>query len=132
MAVDTEEMTATTETEPQTEDAKRERVDPATLPADEKVSLNIQIPAGLKVALNKAGLEANLSGAAWARSVLAERLEYIIPESFTEGGRVSRYKNEDERKAAQAAEAKANRAVMKAALKALKEGRISAADLGIS
>lgn len=137
MAVATEEMTDQTEnvgnsnevqseTPPTTDEtaenkSKRERVDPATLAPQEKVTLALTLPAEFVVMLTKAGEEKSLVTSAYARQVLADAFGYTIPESFTERTRSSKYSSEEERIAEQKKRTTQNRENTKKALAALKE-----------
>jgi pyruvate/2-oxoglutarate/acetoin dehydrogenase E1 component len=133
MAVDTAEIqTSENGASANTEAAKRERVDPSTLDPMDKVTVVVTIPAAMKVAMIKAGEASNVVASAWARDVLAERLEFTIPPSFLEGARLSRFGSEEDRKAATAAKAKEQREIMKAALAAIKAGKLTREELGLS
>lgn len=106
MAVDTlpttSEDTASNEDEnPTSEKAKRERVDLEKLDPNERVQLNITVPAGMKLALIKAGEGDNLAASAYARNVLANTIGYTVPASFTERTRSHKYESEEARIAAQ-------------------------------
>jgi hypothetical protein len=132
MARQTETLDPTTETNgaapTETEDAetksKRERVDLETLDPMERVQFNITIPAGLKLAYLKAGEERGLAGSYYARNILAQALEYTIPESFDERTRKRTYASDEERKAETAKRAKEQREQLKAMLKLMKEGKL--------
>jgi hypothetical protein len=116
--------TATVETEAQNgetaeqNETKRQRIDPATLEPDTKVSLLVPVPAGLRVALRKVAEEKGVSEAQYVRDLLAVQMEYSVPESFNERKRrVGAYAGmtEEQKKeaiAAQAAEKRANVAKM--------------------
>ena len=128
------------QTETQTEDTaneqtdgttKRKRVDVTTLDPNAKVTLSLQVPAGLKIKIRKAG-EAEEGGAVseaqLVRDLLAKHFEYEIPESFSERrGRQSQYvgMTEEQIKEAQKAENAKKRQGVNALLAAVQD---SAAD----
>lgn len=120
MATDTSEMPQTDEQTTDNETAnKRERVDPATLPVDERVTISIPLPAGMKVALIKAGEAQNISAAVFARRILSERLEYSVPASFEEHTRSTLAGLTDEEKKERARKAQQERAAFAKKLMAL-------------
>lgn len=106
---------------------KRERVDLATLANDEKVIFSFYVPAEMKRQMIKAGEDSDKTATAWARDVLAERLEYQIPASFAERTRTTKYGSEEERKAALAERGKQQRAAVKDLLSKVK-GNAGAAE----
>lgn len=137
MAIDTQDMTDQTElptadnaaeTEPTKESgadkAKRERVELETLDPNTKVTLVLSVPAGMKLALTKAGEDQSLSATAYARQQLAEKIAYEIPDSFLEGARVKKYANDEERKTAIAQDNKDKREAVKALIAAASAGTI--------
>ena len=134
MAIATEEVTEATASE-QTEnpsddeddeDSKqtRERVDLEKLDPNEKVMLGISIPAGLKLALMKAGESEQKVASAFARDLLAAHIGYAIPESFTQRTRTRKYASDEERIAAQNERNKKNKEDLKAMLALLRGGQI--------
>lgn len=80
--------TATTDVETQevteTETNTRKRIDPSTLDPNAKVIVSFHVPAGMRVAMRKAAEEGKVTEAEWARNLLAQNLEYTIPDSFIE------------------------------------------------
>lgn len=96
-----------------TQNGKRVRVNLDTLSDDTKVLFSIPIPAGLKKALIKAGNEQNLSASTLARNVIAQYMEYSIPETFDQKVRKHKYASEEERKEALAQRGKESRQAVK-------------------
>lgn len=127
----TDETQAHDEDAPDSEKAKRERVDLETLDPNERVTLTIAVPAGMKLALIQAGERQNVSGTSYARDILAQHIEYTIPASFTERTRTSKWASEEERKEAYKQKAKSERDRVKMLLARLKENPELAAELGV-
>ena len=135
MATDVSEIVADETIEDESEDevkAKRERVDLETLDPNEKVMLSVSMPAGLKLAILKAGEEASKAGSIFALEVLAQRFEYALPDTFLKRTRKHKYATPEEAKEAAAKAAKAHRENVKAILAALKANPDAAANLGIT
>lgn len=131
MAVDTTEVTNVNGTDttahedddaPNTEKATREKVDLTKLAADERVTLMITLPAGMKIALIEAGEKQGIAASAFARNILSERLEYAVPASFTERSRSSKWASEEEKKAHYANAAKKRADFAKQLVAAAKAG----------
>jgi hypothetical protein len=101
--------------------SKRERVDLATLADDARVPVSFFAPAGLKRALLARAAELEITYTAMVRDWIAERMEYQIPESFSQRERRHTYANEEERKAATAERGKQQRAAMKELLSSVSE-----------
>lgn len=129
MALATEDMIdqtdATNDNETDSEKSKRERVDLETLDPNEKVTLTISIPAGMKLAITKAGESETLAAAAHARNLLAQAIGYTIPDEFLEGTRERKYATPEEQKAAQKARNAEKRAETQAFLALLRKGKLS-------
>jgi hypothetical protein len=125
-------------TEDEDDDAtnKRERVDLESLQPHDKVQLNITIPAELKLAIIKTAEESGQSASNYVRGLVCQRWEYSLPESFTvrRGRQSTKYAgmSPEEKKAAIASEAKANREKMKRMLAALEANPELAAQLGLT
>lgn len=117
---------------PNTEKAKRERVDLEALDPNERVQFSVTMPAGLKLALIKAGEAEKIAGSAHARNLLANAVGYTVPDSFNERTRSHKYATPEEAKAATANAAKERRELMKKIMAAAKNGDIDLAALGIS
>lgn len=106
---------------------KRERVDIEKLAAEnpnEKVTLAVSIPAGLKLAIKQRADADDLSETQFVRNLLAAQFEYTIPESFTERrGRTGKYSGmtEEDKAAAIKAENEKKRNVVSNVLAALHE-----------
>ena len=105
MATDTQDIETTEDVESTTDTAvekrKRERVQLETLDAGERVQQAFALPAGMKLALEKLAEAENLSPSAYVRRLVATQIEYVIPASFDERTRESKYTSEEEKKAAQ-------------------------------
>lgn len=138
MAIAERELTTSDETvseieeAPDSEKAKRERVDLETLAPDAKVMISISVPAGMKLALVKRAEENGTPIATnYARTLLADALGYEIPDSFLERTRTGKYAgmSDEDIKAAKAADAKAKRDSVAALLKALKSDPSKLAEL---
>lgn len=114
------------------EKAKRERVDLESLDPNERVTLTIAIPAGMKLALAKAGEADSIAASSYARNLLAASIGYYIPSSFLERTRSSKWSSEEERKEAYKVKSKAQRDQVKAILAALKANPDAAASLGVT
>lgn len=67
---------------------------------DTKLTFPISIPAGLRVAIDKAAKEQDMEAVEFARKVLADAVKYDRP--LGAGRRASRYGSDEEKKAAQA------------------------------
>jgi len=134
MAVAEREPMVTNESEDETHDvekAKRERVDLETLDPNERVTLTIAMPAGMKLAILSKGEEASIAGSAYARDILAHAIEYTIPASFTERTRTSKWASEEERKEAYKQKQKSERTRVKNLLAALAQNPEVAKQLGV-
>lgn len=111
-------------TEQNDEESKRERIDLEAVDPNTKVTLVLQIPAGLKLAILKAGESNNISGTKFARNVLAERVEYVIPAEFEQRERKHKYASKEEAQKAQKERQLDNRKTVLAMLKLIEAGAI--------
>lgn len=78
---------------------------------DTKLVFNVSIPAGLRVAIDKAAKEADTDAVSFAREVLAKAVKYDRP--LGAGRRAAKYGSEEEKKAAQALRNAAKRNLVK-------------------
>lgn len=78
---------------------------------DTKLVFNVSIPAGLRVAIDKAAKEADKDAVSFAREVLAKAVNYDRP--LGSGRRAAKYGSDEEKKAAQALRNAAKRNLVK-------------------
>lgn len=118
---------ADTSTEDDTEDekpapraAKRNSDD---LPDDEVISLNVRVPNGLRKAIAITAQDRQTSVPQLIAEMLSDAYSYALPKP-TRAPRTKKYANKEERLAAQKAQQAKNRAITKAILAAVEEGKI--------
>lgn len=131
-------MATATAERPQTEETatkSRKRVDASAVATEnplEKLTINLAVPAEMKVLLRDAAQKSSVSETQFARDVLARHLGYTVPEQFNERkGRKGAFAGmtEEERKAAIAEQNAKKRDNVNKILEAIASGNIDLAKL---
>ena len=115
MGVDVSEFTEVTATEPVANPNEKD---------SDRETIALTVPDELKTLVEGRAKEQNLSTAAYVRELLAREFTYTIPEDF---GTKRKYANDEERKAAQKANAQKRNKMVKQLMAAVKAGKIDLA-----